>query len=323
MISVITPVYNAERFLAKAIESVIHQKYVTEYILIDDGSLDKSWQIIKEYSYKYNKIVALQHKDKKNHGRSQTRNIGIKSATNKWIAFLDADDYYLENRFLNDIKIINKYPETDGVYNAIGIFFYDSYKGDKKIKHRLTTIRKQIPPQELFENMSPIGKQGWFSCDGFLVKKEALKRVGYFNEKLIVAEDTDLQVKLSLLYNLKYGYLNKPVAIRGVHDNNIFLNKNIYRKPRLEMLFGLIVFSIDNKVPEKRTLLLYSKYFQYLKLVSRLNGLNFYKNWKKCKMLSSRGIYKKKCYVAFLSYVSYFIDKLLKILYSKVITILR
>ena len=81
MISVITPVFNASRFLNKTIESVLSQKEVMEYIIIDDGSTDGSWEISNEYAKKDRRVICLQHSDKKNHGRSATRNLGIKAAS--------------------------------------------------------------------------------------------------------------------------------------------------------------------------------------------------------------------------------------------------
>src|SRR5690554_1394126 len=109
MISVITPVYNAEKYLAKNIESVLKQKNVSEHILIDDGSTDNSWQIILEYSTVDKRIIPIQHPDKKNHGRSKTRNLGIRKANNNLIAFLDADDYYLDQRFEKDLLLLQNH----------------------------------------------------------------------------------------------------------------------------------------------------------------------------------------------------------------------
>lgn len=89
-VSIIVPVYNKEKFIADCIDSLISQSYVSiEIILVDDGSHDKSWDIIKKYSKIDNRIVAL-HKD--NGGVCSARNYGIDNAKGKWISFVDADD---------------------------------------------------------------------------------------------------------------------------------------------------------------------------------------------------------------------------------------
>jgi len=238
------------------------------------------WIYYENISKKIIVLKVLQHPDKKNHGRSKTRNLGIKTASNELIAFLDADDFYLDNRFKNDLKILEN-RNIDGVYNAIGIHFYDSYKGDTNIPHVLTTLKSKILPEELFERMEPFGSQGWFSGDGFIVKKQCLIDVGMFNEKLIVAEDTELWVKLSLKYNLESGELVEPVAKRGVHDNNIFNKKETYKKPILLMYQSILVWASRNKVKNNRLKIISNKFIEYLTYFVSNNVLLFYKYWFK------------------------------------------
>lgn len=89
-ISIVTPVYNAEAFLGKAIECVISQTYSDfELLLVDDGSIDKSGLIADEYSKKDERIVVI-HQE--NSGVSSARNAALKIATGEWVCFLDSDD---------------------------------------------------------------------------------------------------------------------------------------------------------------------------------------------------------------------------------------
>ena len=91
-LSVIIPVYNAEKTLKKCIESVLKQKDEDlEIVLINDGSTDASDKMIQEYKEKNPKIIS--YYKKKNTGVADTRNYGIKKAKGKYILFLDADDY--------------------------------------------------------------------------------------------------------------------------------------------------------------------------------------------------------------------------------------
>ena len=90
-ISVIIPVYNCKMYLRQCIESVINQDEKNiEIILVDDGSTDGSSSICEEYAKKDKRITFVH---KKNEGVSVARNVGLKNAKGKYIAFVDADDY--------------------------------------------------------------------------------------------------------------------------------------------------------------------------------------------------------------------------------------
>lgn len=107
-VTVILPVYNCERFLERAIESVINQDMFNEceLILVDDGSTDNSPALCDSYSEKYDNIRVIHQK---NSGVSVARNNGLKIASGEWITFLDSDDYLLPGAF----QVIKQYKESD------------------------------------------------------------------------------------------------------------------------------------------------------------------------------------------------------------------
>lgn len=110
MISIITPVYNASHFLiqlAKEISNQIYSDY--EWILIDDGSKDNSWEIILELSQKSNKIKTIKQN---NMGVSAARNAGLEIASGDWICFLDADDEISPKWLLNYAETIKRYKSS-------------------------------------------------------------------------------------------------------------------------------------------------------------------------------------------------------------------
>ena len=302
MISVITPVFNAEPFLERAIQSVLIQKEVSEFLLVDDGSTDNSWNIIQSYEKVDSRIIGMKHPDKKNHGRSKSRNYGIRRASNDLIAFLDADDYYLPNRFKKDLIILEK-KEVDGVYNALGVHFYDSYDGDKNIPHVLTRITEKIEPENLFEHMSPIGKKGWFSGDALTVKRQAIIGVGMFNEKLKVAEDTELWIKLALKYNLSPGEIVEPVAKRGIHNSNVFNDRAKYKLPQLIMYHNLVSWAYKNEIKESRRNILINKYLKTLKNFSGESYIIYVKNWIYLMAISPRLILNRSYWKGFKKYI--------------------
>jgi hypothetical protein len=92
-ISIIVPIYNAENYLNKCLDSLINQtKKELEFILVNDGSIDNTENIIKEYKDK-----RIKYYNNKNQGIGKTRNFGIEKATGKYIMFLDSDDYLRED----------------------------------------------------------------------------------------------------------------------------------------------------------------------------------------------------------------------------------
>lgn len=269
-ISVIIPVYNAAAYLEKAVTSALYHKEVKEVVLVNDGSTDDSLAILQKLQQSDDRIKIYHHENNNNKGRSASRNLALKKATQPFIAFLDADDFYLENRFENDIKLFESDSSIDGVYNAIGVYFYRNATQEEKNELNLTTVRENILPVNLFEELLS-GKKGYFSIDGLVVKKQVFEKIGYFNEELLVAEDTELILKMALRSKLVTGIIDKPVCLRGVHDVNSFSNENLYKVYRIKMYDSLLRWIIKEKTVIKKTLPVLKLLFYYrLKYIDSL-----------------------------------------------------
>lgn len=107
LVSIIVPVYNAEKFLKDTIESVLNQKYENwELLLVNDCSKDNSKNIYSKYS-KDKRIIWIDQK--KNAGAALARNVGIKKAKGRYICFLDADDLWDNNKLIKQISFMNEY----------------------------------------------------------------------------------------------------------------------------------------------------------------------------------------------------------------------
>ena len=107
MISVITPVYNAEEFLKETIDSVLSQTYENlEYILVDDCSSDNSPEIIKHYTETDSRVKYI--KLKENSGAAVARNTGLENAAGRYIAFIDSDDVWYEDKLEKQINFMSK-----------------------------------------------------------------------------------------------------------------------------------------------------------------------------------------------------------------------
>lgn len=105
-VSVIVPIYNSEKVLSRCIESILNQSYKNlEIILINDGSVDRSIEIMREYQKLDSRIKII---DNKNNGVSETRNIGIRNASGDYIQFVDSDDYIELNMIEETLKVMSR-----------------------------------------------------------------------------------------------------------------------------------------------------------------------------------------------------------------------
>jgi glycosyltransferase involved in cell wall biosynthesis len=226
-ISVIIPVYNAAEFLEKSVHSALPFEEVKEIILIEDKSTDNSLDICKKLANESPKIRLFQHPDKGNHGAGATRNLGIEKATADFITFLDADDYYLPNRFEAE-KEIFKDPKVEGVFGAIGIE-YLTEKGKKEFQSKfsdtsLTTVHYPAEGKEVFKgllSLTPKTFGTFFHLNALTIRRSSIeKNMLRFNKILKVHQDSDFIVKLAFHCHLKSGIIDRAVAVRGIHDNN-------------------------------------------------------------------------------------------------------
>lgn len=250
-ISIIIPVYNAFPFIEKAITSALQQPEVLEVLVVNDGSTDGSDEILQLIASTTTHVTLLYHPQRINKGRSASRNLGLQHARGTYIAFLDADDYYLENRFSGDLPIFESQLDCDGVYNAIGVHFYRDATLEQQQELALYTITERIKPQDLFENLL-LGGKGHFSIDGLTLKRSLIDKVGFFNTHLVVGEDTDYMWRMALVANLYAGSIENPVAIRGVHDANVFDKPFLYQENKLRILDSVLRWSANHGVRTTR-----------------------------------------------------------------------
>lgn len=213
LVSVMIAFLNEEAFLKEAIESVQKQEYRQwELLLVDDGSSDSSSAVAKQFAADYpNKIFYLQHENHSNRGLSASRNLAIRNAKGKYVAFLDADDVWLPAYLSNQVELIEKH-NVSLICEASDYWYswQDSTRPDHLIHIGAEQDKVYLPPQ-LMLNLYPLGK-GDAPCPcGMLVKKEVLLKLGGFEESFTgMFED---QVILSKFY------LNEPIYISSRHNN--------------------------------------------------------------------------------------------------------
>ena len=221
-VSVIVPVYNAAEWLTEAVSSIVNQEYVCEVILSEDGSSDNSLAVGMALAENDPKVKLVRHPDGKNHGAGATRNLGVLNAKCDFVAFLDADDVCLPNRFNQPMSILKQKTFVDGVYEAIGTTFQNQQAKDKWAElnwGKLTTVRKILKPEDLFYFLV-MWEAGHFSLDGLIIRKELFLKVGGFDEPLRFGEDSNFCMKAAAIGVLLPGRLDEPVALRRVHASN-------------------------------------------------------------------------------------------------------
>ena len=210
-ISVITPVYNAQRFLEESARSALAQSETSELLLVDDGSTDGSLELCRRLADSDARVHALTHPQRKNLGPAATRNLGIEHARCEYIAFLDADDYFLPDRFRTARRLLENDSQVDGVYEAVRNFC-DTPETQQWWRTSgepdLYTFVEGVAPECLFEAMLQ-GKMGYFCTDGLTIRKRLLNKTGGFDTHLRWAEDTALWLKMAAVGRLVGGGLER------------------------------------------------------------------------------------------------------------------
>ena len=227
-VSVIIPVYNAADFLEFAVQSALQQKEVEEIILVEDASTDESFNIAKKLTQQFPKVQLYRHPGGTNLGAGASRNLGIQKASMEFIAFLDADDFYLEKRFEVCQTVFEKFPNALGVYEAVDTQFQEKDLEKEFLQNikgkKLTTIEEDLAPDVLFDALLQ-SKKGWWHLNGFTIKKALIEQIGFFDEQLRQTQDSDFHLRSSLTQLIYPGSRQQAVAVRRIHKNNRILNR--------------------------------------------------------------------------------------------------
>ncbi len=231
-ISVVVPVYNAGPFVREAVESALAQPEVAEVILAEDGSTDDSLSVCQALCDQSARVHLFRHPDGGNHGAGAARNLAIRHSTCPTIAFLDADDFFLAERFKIASGLLSADPTIDGVYEAIGEVYHSDLARQQWLDYQanygigageewsgLTTMTRRVSPEALFEVLAE-GESGYFSGDGLTVRRSVFEKTGLFDEHLPLHQDTAMWLKLAALTRLVPGRLGEPVAMRRIHEQN-------------------------------------------------------------------------------------------------------
>ncbi len=192
LVSAIIPTYNYGKYVSEAIDSILEQSYKSiEIIVIDDGSVDNTAEVLKSYSDK------IHYFHQENSGLSAARNTGIKLAKGEFIAFLDADDKWKADKIKHQVELAYQtgYPvilctmnEADQNYNYVNF-------------------------DNCFFHPSALGSNA-------LIRHDQLLEVGGFDEELKSVEDREMMLRLTR-DGSKAGLLHGSYSFIRVHDENM------------------------------------------------------------------------------------------------------
>lgn len=192
LVSVIIPCYNSENYISQAVESALQQTYKNiEVIVIDDGSVDNSYAILKSYNHQ---IKLLIHPEHKNMGVSFTRKAGINEAKGQWIAFLDADDVWDSQKIEHQVKKLENFPEAILCHTKAKVV-YDEGLSEKDYKNDFSISEHQVL-YRLTEQASFL-KSNNICNSSVLVRKDNIQNVSFEAPQLFQFEDWLLWILLS------------------------------------------------------------------------------------------------------------------------------
>lgn len=212
LISVVIPVYNGERYIGEAIESVLAQNHDNiEIIVVNDGSTDATEDVV--HSYQEVKVISQPRK-----GVSTARNRGIEISSGEFIAFLDADDLWTKDKLRIQNSLFMSHPRTDMVFGHVEQFF--SPELADSLQGKINMISGAMPG---------------FIPGAMLIKRKSFLKAGLFNEGFRLGEFIDWYMRA---VDMGLQSLLSPEVIlrRRIHDTNTGIRDRNFRRDYLRVL---------------------------------------------------------------------------------------
>jgi len=203
-VSVVIPAYNAEKYIGRAIDSVLRQsRRPDEIIVVNDGSTDNTEQVVKQFGSQVRYI------HQQNAGASVARNTAISAANCQWIAFLDADDEWLEEHLESQMSLLEKNAELVWA----GANFYRCH-GDGQLVADTEPAKaaELLGDKQYFDNFFTTYRKVVFWTGTAIISREVLNEIGLFRREIQMCEDVDMWFRIANHYPT-IGYNTKPLAV--------------------------------------------------------------------------------------------------------------
>ena len=218
--SVIIPLFNKEKFVKNAINSILQQTFSDyEIIIVEDCSSDKSWNVVSKINS--DKIKILQHD--KNKGLSASRNTGIKNSNARFVTFLDADDVW-KPTYLEKIRaLIAQFPDA----KLWATNYEELYPNNVIVqpKNNSTNIEKDTMIADFFQ--TSLAQPLYCSCS-LCVEKSVFDTIGLYDEKITFGEDIDFNIRANNQFKLAYS--NAVLVTYTMFSENQITNTSLKDK---------------------------------------------------------------------------------------------
>lgn len=219
LVSVVIPAYNAEAYIAEAIESVLNQTYPNfELIIIDDKSPDQTLMIAKSYESKDSRVKVIENE--KNVGVGGNRNRGIAEAGGEYICWLDSDDISLPDRVEKQVEYLENHPAVGVVGGFITFFDENGVKATRRYAENDKELRAKV------FRYNPVAQPA------SMVRKKCYEIVGLFNPELRVDEDLEMLFRIGE----KFEFANLQQVVLKYRQSDTSLTAANLRKMELGAL---------------------------------------------------------------------------------------
>jgi len=242
-VDIIMPNYNKDQFLKEAIDSVVNQKYNNwKLIIIDGASKDNSKKILGEFEKKFNNINIIYLLKRKN--TAFARNLGIRLSKAEYIAFLDSDDYWSENKLSEQINFMKKF-NYDFTYTDYVPFFL---KNHKKIFKKRVIAPDYFTYDQFIYNTS-------IATSSMVIKTSTIGKIKCPNVKIL--EDYPFKCKIlktkSLANKLKQDLMFYRISENSLQSNKLrnvywlwYINKKYIKLSLLENIMSILMITISS-----------------------------------------------------------------------------
>jgi glycosyltransferase involved in cell wall biosynthesis len=251
LVSVVIPVYNAEKYIAEAIKSVLAQTYANwEIVIADYGSSDRTAEIVKSFNE-----AKIRYFYQKNQGQSAARNLALANCRGDYVAFLDADDIFLPQKLERQVAFMENRPECDFSYCKIR-YFYDGKPQelfDLNIEHPSGLLKEDLIKRG-GHTMAPIGVM--FRCQWF-------DRYGGFDNSLRRSDEYFFYLKMAL-GGARFCYLDEVLSLNRLNRWSLTRNET-YLKETAEAnlkIFDWLDKTLDKNDPARKYLPIIRRHWQ-------------------------------------------------------------
>ncbi len=221
IISVVMPAYNAEKYIAVAIESILNQTFPDfEFIVIDDGSTDRTWEIIQEYAKKDGRIIAL--KNDVNLKNFKTRNRGLGMAKGKYVATMDSDDWSYPQRLERQYDFMEKNTEV-----VLCGSFIDVCNG------QLGILNQRKYPISDCGIRKRIFRYNPFCHPVTMLRMNIIKKVGWYDDDLSISGDYEMEFRVGRFG----GFANLPEILHKLRTHKNSVSAKYEKKQEMSALF--------------------------------------------------------------------------------------